>query len=71
MLQFVAAGAVPSPFDCYLVNRGLKTLHVRMKEHEKNAMAVAKHLENSPHVKTVYYPGTKCFYYTLIISIYV
>ena len=53
----IVVGAVPSPFDCYLVNRGLKTLHIRMREHEKNAMAVAKHLESSPHVVKVYYPG--------------
>ena len=56
----LAAGAVPSPFDCYLANRGVKTLHVRMKRHQENALAVAKFLENSPRVKKVYYPGT-CF----------
>ena len=39
-----AVGAVPSPFDCYLVNRGLKTLHVRMERHFQNAKAVAKFL---------------------------
>jgi cystathionine gamma-lyase len=43
-IQF-AAGAVPGPFDCYLVNRGLKTLHLRMDAHAKNAMAVARYLE--------------------------
>lgn len=52
-----AVGSVPSPFDCYLANRGLKTLHLRMREHEKNAIAVAKHLEKSPFVKQVFYPG--------------
>ncbi|XP_065905493.1 putative cystathionine gamma-lyase 2 [Dysidea avara] len=53
----LAVGSVPSPFDCYLVNRGLKTLHLRMRQHEKNAMAVAKYLESSSCVKEVLYPG--------------
>jgi len=52
-----AIGAVPSPFDCYMVMRGIKTLHVRMKEHEKNAIAVAKFLEQSDKVQRVAYPG--------------
>merc|ERR1712193_126379 len=52
-----AVGAVPSAFDCYLVNRGLKTLHVRMKRHGENGMAVAKFLEQNPRVETVNYPG--------------
>ncbi len=42
-----AIGGVPSPFDCYLVNRSLKTLKVRMEEHQRNAFAVARHLEKS------------------------
>ncbi|CAH1775054.1 unnamed protein product [Owenia fusiformis] len=50
-------GAVPSPFDCFLVNRGLKTLHVRMKEHMKNGLAVAKFLEADPRVTKVIHPG--------------
>eukprot|EP00056_Hartaetosiga_gracilis_P019873 m.16453 g.16453 ORF g.16453 m.16453 type:complete len:498 (+) comp8002_c0_seq1:55-1548(+) len=60
-LQFIqfAAGAVPSPFDCYLVNRGLKTLHLRMEAHSKNAMAVASFLEAHPKVRSVNYPGLK------------
>merc|ERR1719328_185003 len=53
-----AAGAVPSPFDCYLVNRSLKTLHVRMEQHQKNANALAKFLESSPHVERVIHPGS-------------
>ena len=57
VLCSTAVGSVPSPFDCYLANRGLKTLHLRMREHEKNAIAVAKHLEKSPFVKQVFYPG--------------
>ena len=57
-LCWVAAmGPVPSPFDCFLANRGLKTLHVRMREHERNASAVAKFLEGHPNVQEVMYPG--------------
>lgn len=54
---FAAIGPVPSPFDCFLVNRGLKTLHVRMKEHMKNGLAVAKFLEANPRVVKVIHPG--------------
>ncbi|EFA79937.1 cystathionine gamma-lyase [Heterostelium album PN500] len=50
-------GAVPSPFDCFLAIRGIKTLHVRMREHEKNAFAVCKFLESHPKVDRVIYPG--------------
>ncbi|XP_077462601.1 cystathionine gamma-lyase-like isoform X1 [Stigmatopora argus] len=52
-----ALGCVPSPFDCYLVNRGLKTLHLRMDCHFKNALAAAKFLEADPRVERVIYPG--------------
>ncbi|XP_078141582.1 cystathionine gamma-lyase isoform X2 [Centroberyx gerrardi] len=52
-----ALGAVPSPFDCYLCNRGLKTLHLRMEQHFKNAMAAAKFLESDPRVDRVIFPG--------------
>ncbi|XP_055069416.1 cystathionine gamma-lyase isoform X2 [Misgurnus anguillicaudatus] len=52
-----ALGAVPSPFDCYMCNRGLKTLHLRMKQHFKNAMAAAKFLEADPRVDKVIFPG--------------
>lgn len=55
-VQF-AGGAVPSPFDCYLANRGLKTLHIRMREHQRNAIAVARFLEGSPYVTETLYPG--------------
>jgi len=51
------AGAVPSPWDCWLTLRGLKTLGVRMREHEKNASFLAAWLENHPRVERVYYPG--------------
>ena len=50
-------GGVPSPFDCYLALRGLKTLHVRMERHESNALALAKLLEAHPAVERVIYPG--------------
>ncbi|XP_076360501.1 putative cystathionine gamma-lyase 2 isoform X1 [Tachypleus tridentatus] len=50
-------GPVPSPFDCYLVCRGLKTLPVRMRQHEKNALDIACFLEGHPMVKKVLYPG--------------
>ena len=52
-----AVGMVPSPFDCYLANRGLKTLHLRMREHQRSAMAVAQLLSTSPHVTEAIYPG--------------
>ncbi|XP_064285271.1 cystathionine gamma-lyase-like isoform X2 [Passer domesticus] len=50
-------GAVPSPFDCYMCNRGLKTLHLRMKLHSKNGLAVAEFLQSHPRVERVIYPG--------------
>jgi cystathionine gamma-lyase len=50
-------GSVPSPFDCYLAHRGLKTLGVRMERHQKNAQIVAEFLENHSAVKRVLYPG--------------
>lgn len=52
-----AIGAVPSPFDCWLAHRGLKTLHLRVREAAKNATVVARALEASPLVKSVNYPG--------------
>lgn len=52
-----AVGAVPGPFDSWLVMRGLKTLSVRMKEHCRNAEAIAKHLEKHPAIEKVIYPG--------------
>ncbi|MBS1999889.1 MAG: cystathionine gamma-synthase [Cyanobacteria bacterium SZAS LIN-5] len=52
-----AVGATPGPFDCWLVLRGLKTLAVRMKAHESNAMAIAKFLEKHPAIEKVIYPG--------------
>ncbi|XP_072018947.1 putative cystathionine gamma-lyase 2 [Amphiura filiformis] len=58
-LQFTqfAGGAVPSPFDCFLCNRGIKTLHVRMRQHMKNGLALARFLEKNPRVRSVSHPG--------------
>jgi len=52
-----AVGAILSPFDSWLVLRGVKTLAVRMKRHEENGMAMANYLHNHPKVRKVYYPG--------------
>jgi cystathionine gamma-synthase len=52
-----SAGAVPSPFDCYLVQRGLKTLAVRMERQCENATRVAEFLAGHPAVAAVLYPG--------------
>ena len=60
-LQFLqnAVGAVPSPFDCFLVLRGIKTLAVRMERHAGNALKIAEFLESHPKVRKVIYPGLK------------
>ena len=50
-------GTCAQPFDCWLVLRGIKTLVVRMREHERNALAVAEFLQKHPKVKRVFYPG--------------
>jgi cystathionine gamma-synthase len=50
-------GAVPSPFDCFLLVRSIKTLPYRMRGHCSNGMALARFLENHPKVEAVYYPG--------------
>ena len=52
-------GAVIGPFEAFLINRGLKTLDIRVKKHCESALEGAKHLENHPMVKRVYYPGLK------------
>lgn len=52
-----AVGAVPSPFDSFLVLRGLKTLAVRMERHTSQALALARWLESRPEVTRVFYPG--------------
>ncbi|MCK6513224.1 PLP-dependent aspartate aminotransferase family protein [Myxococcota bacterium] len=58
-LRFVqkAIGAVPSPFDCWLIIGGLRTLALRMERHSQNAMKVATFLEQHPKVSRVSYPG--------------
>jgi cystathionine gamma-lyase len=58
-LHFVqmAVGAVPGPMDCFLVLRGIKTLHVRMQRHCENARHIAEHLAGHKRVRKVYYPG--------------
>ncbi|XP_071119263.1 cystathionine gamma-lyase-like [Haliotis cracherodii] len=53
----MALGAVPSPFDCFMVQRGLKTLAIRLREHCSNAKVVAEYLENHPLIDKVLYPG--------------
>ncbi|HJT57782.1 MAG TPA: cystathionine gamma-synthase [Ktedonobacteraceae bacterium] len=52
-----AAGGVPAPFDSWLTLRGIKTLAVRMRQHDENARAVARFLQEHPRVEKVYYPG--------------
>jgi cystathionine beta-lyase/cystathionine gamma-synthase len=52
-----ALGAVPSPFDCWLTLRGLKTLELRMERHAGNAAALAAALDAHPRVRRVYFPG--------------
>jgi len=54
-----SAGAILGPFDSWLVLRGVKTLAVRMEQHNRNGQAVAEYLEAHPKVKKVYYPGLK------------
>lgn len=54
-------GSVLSPFDAYLILRGMKTLQIRMDRHTKNAIEVAKFLESHPNVETVSYPGLESF----------
>ena len=77
-----ALGIVPSPFDCYLINRSLKTLHLRMEGHMKNSLAVARYLEKHPLVKKVLHPGLpshpqhelakrQCFGHSGILSFYI
>ena len=58
-VQFLlnAMGTCASPFDCWLVLRGIETLPVRMRQHQENATAVADYLKGLPAVKRVFYPG--------------
>lgn len=52
-----SVGAVPSPFDCWLVLRGLRTLPCRMRTHSENALRIAKFLASHPKVERAHYPG--------------
>ncbi|WP_368670796.1 cystathionine gamma-synthase [Algoriphagus sp. AGSA1] len=52
-----ASGATPGPQDCFLVLRGIKTLHLRMERHSQNGKTVAAYLKNHPKVEKVYWPG--------------
>ncbi len=52
-----SSGAVPGPQDCFLVLRGIKTLHVRMQRHCENGEKIARYLRNHPKVEKVYWPG--------------
>jgi cystathionine beta-lyase/cystathionine gamma-synthase len=54
-----AMGGILSPFECYLVLRGIKTLPLRMKQHEENGRAVAEFLSLHPKVQKIFYPGLK------------
>jgi cystathionine beta-lyase len=58
-LSFIqnSCGAVPGPQDCFLVLRGIKTLHIRMERHCQNGKTIAAYLKNHPKVKKVYWPG--------------
>jgi cystathionine gamma-synthase len=56
-----AAGAVPGPFDCWLLLRGLKTLAVRMRAHSEGADRVARFLDGHSGVESVYFPGLESF----------
>ena len=52
-----AVGAIPSPFDCYLLTRSIKTLSVRMKQHNENAITVSNFLTNHSKINKVFFPG--------------
>ena len=58
-MKFVqnSVGAVPGPFDCFLVHRGMRTLHLRMAAHTENARAVVEWLREAPGVSDVRWPG--------------
>jgi cystathionine beta-lyase/cystathionine gamma-synthase len=55
-----AAGGILSPFECYLVLRGVKTLGVRMERHEQSGRQIADYLARHPKVQSVFYPGLAC-----------
>ena len=53
----MSVGAVPGPFDCWLTQRSIKTLHLRMPRHNENGTKIANFLQESDKIKTIYYPG--------------
>ena len=57
-----SCGAVPGPMDCFLVLRGVKTLHIRMKRHCENGAEIANFLHKHKKVENVYWPGFKFHY---------
>jgi len=69
-IRFIQSGigAIPSPFDCYLVLRGLKTLHLRMEASQKNAIQIANFLESHSSVEKVIYPGLKSYKFNEIVN---
>ena len=63
-----AVGAIPSPFDCYLLTRSIKTLSVRMQKHNENGEIVAKFLESHPKILKIHYPGTDLKYKSIALK---
>jgi len=59
-IQYLS-GAVPSPFDCWLIARGIQTLHLRVHKQTENALKLALYLENHSKIEKVLYPGLKSF----------
>ena len=53
----VSGGVVPSPFDCWLLNRSLATLSLRLDRQVQNALAIVDYLKTDPHIDKIYYPG--------------
>ncbi len=53
------SGAVPSPFDCWLIARGIQTLHLRIMKQTENAFKLAHFLDKHPKIEKVYYPGLR------------
>jgi cystathionine beta-lyase/cystathionine gamma-synthase len=56
-IYFIQRSAGLAPMDCFLISRGIKTLAVRMLQHNANGISVARHLDAHPKVRKVYYPG--------------
>ncbi|WP_372744048.1 PLP-dependent aspartate aminotransferase family protein, partial [Lutibacter sp.] len=55
------SGAVPAPFDCWLIARGIQTLHLRVQKQTENALKLAQYLEQHPKIEKVLYPGLESF----------